>query len=357
MIIQPLLTELNALNLHLDEKSPFFETIPFDFQHTSLFDIESEKSPNESDALKKELDKLKANSQQNLLRTLKSQDNINQFKRNSLLELEGLMNGYKNDMGDLKEEINGLKREIQEKNEEIGKVLKEKNGILKEKEEEIEKILKENEEKMKEIVEKEKEFVKKIAEKESEFVKEIEEKEKEFVKKIKEKEKEIEEKVKEFVKKIEEKDEEIQKNYREIEEKNQEIAKKNREIEEKEVLKRKMKDLHIENSRKEALIEEIAKKLEETEKENQDIQKEIEVLKERIQETKENLSKAVNFIMNCEELPQDLKEKFIEKLILIKTTLIFYDFTMIFTIFLYKNLFFLVLKKSKVKCELAMCVL
>ena len=229
MIIRPLLNELNALNLNLDEKSPYFETIPFDFHATSLLDIESEKSPNESDALKKELDKLKADSQKNLLKTLKSQENINQFRRNSLLELDSIMNGYKSDMGVLKDEILELKKEIKRKNLDIC----EKNE--------------------------------------------------------------------------------------EIDGKNSEIVRFLREIQEKEVFELKLKDLRIESSRKEALIEEVAKKLEETEAENGGIQAEIQLLKERLQETKENLSKAINFFATCEELPEDLKEIFEEKLVLVKT--------------------------------------
>ena len=115
MILKPLLNELKALNF--DEKSPLFET----FKNTSIeFAHESEEyndeNGDEGEILIKELEKMKQASQQNIL---KSQENVKLMRRNSMIELESLINIYKNDMALLKEEIAELKRLLQSKDEEL----------------------------------------------------------------------------------------------------------------------------------------------------------------------------------------------------------------------------------------------
>ena len=112
MLLRPLLNELNSMNLNFEEKSPLFET----FKNTSLeFDhgeITSEKElEDESEALKKELERMMINSQQNI----KRQESVKLLRRNSMLELENLINIYKTDMLNLKDETTELKAKLEEK--------------------------------------------------------------------------------------------------------------------------------------------------------------------------------------------------------------------------------------------------
>ena len=115
ILLKPLLNELNGI---YDEKSALFET----FKNTSLeYEnvvpsdkdlVNSNDDEDEGEALKKEIERRKKDSHQNLLKT---QESVKLTRRNTLLELEGLMNVYKNDMIAFKEEIVVLKAKLEEK--------------------------------------------------------------------------------------------------------------------------------------------------------------------------------------------------------------------------------------------------
>lgn len=129
VVLKPLLNELNALNMNLDEKSPIFE----DFKNTSLDTGKSEDEEDNED-LKKEIELMRRVSSKKLLLR---QESMSNFRRKSLLELDAMMNNYKNELEGLREEIIRLKEE-EEKNKELIKGLEEEVRMEREKRKGIE---------------------------------------------------------------------------------------------------------------------------------------------------------------------------------------------------------------------------